>query len=187
MAHLIRKARVPDAGRILELVNALAKQEVMLPRSPASVIENLRDFVIAEGEDGTFLGCAALHIVWSDHAEIRSIAVSDAARGLGIGRELAQYLIDEANELGIARLFAFTYVPGFFERLEFVEVEHATLPHKVFGDCMNCPKFHACDEIAMLRVLSENSEVHARGPLSVPLGVVPARVAARGASPEARA
>ena len=172
MATVIRKARVTDADSILELVNALAKKEVMLPRSPASVIENLRDFIVVE-EDGQFLGCAALHIVWSDHGEIRSIAVADHAQGRGLGKQMAEHLIEEAIDLGIARVIAFTYVPGFFERLQFERVEHATLPHKVFGDCLNCPKFHACDEIAMRRVLSDASETHLRGPLSVPLSALP--------------
>lgn len=172
MATLIRKARVADSASILELVNALAKKEVMLPRSPASVIENLRDFIVIE-EDGQFLGCAALHIVWSDHAEIRSIAVKDHAQGRGLGKQMAEFLITEAKSLGIARVIAFTYVPGFFERLKFERVEHASLPHKVFGDCLNCPKFHACDEIAMRLVLSDEAEIHLRGPLSVPLSALP--------------
>lgn len=173
MGVVIRKARVVDSDAILELVNGLAKREVMLPRSPASVIENLRDFVVVEEADGRFLGCAALHIVWSDHAEIRSIAVHDDAQKRGLGRRLAEHLIDEARDLGIARVIAFTYVPGFFEQLGFERVEHASLPHKVFGDCLNCPKFHACDEIAMRLVLSDAGEVHLRGPLSVPLSALP--------------
>ncbi len=177
MGIVIRKARVADASSVLELVNGLAKKEVMLPRSPASVIENLRDFVVAE-EDGRFLGCAALHIVWSDHAEIRSIAVRDVEQKRGLGKQLAERLIAEARDLGIARVIAFTYVPGFFEKLGFERVEHASLPHKVFGDCLNCPKFHACDEIAMRLVLSDDAEVHLRGPLSVPLSALPSPVTA---------
>jgi amino-acid N-acetyltransferase len=154
---VIRKARVYDAARIMRLVNALALQQIMLPRSPASVIENLRDFVVAE-IDGKFSGCGALHVVWSDMAEVRSIAVDPKLQKAGIGRRMAEILIDEARELGVPKVFAFTYVPGFFAKLGFSEVEHSELPHKVFNDCKHCPKFHACDEIAMLRVLDPDYE-----------------------------
>jgi len=148
----IRKAVLADAQPILELVNELALRQIMLPRSPGSVIENIRDFVIAE-EGGRFVGCGALHVVWADLAEIRSIAVAPEQQKRGFGRLMAERLIEEARELGVARLFAFTYSPGFFGKLDFEVVEHASLPHKVFGDCRNCPKFLACDEIAMQRVL----------------------------------
>ncbi len=161
----IRKARVADATRILGLVNELAVRQVMLPRSPASVLENIRDFVVAE-QDGEFVGCGALHIVWSDLAEIRSIAVDPDAQTRGIGKRMAETLIDEAQDLGIAKLFAFTYVPGFFDKLGFAVVEHDTLPHKVFQDCMNCPKFQACDEIAVERVLDETNSVSLRREVS---------------------
>ncbi len=173
MAEVItRKATVQDAQQILDLVNKLAADQVMLPRSPASVIENIRDFTIVEA-DGKLAGCGGLHVVWSDLAEVRSLAVNPDVQSKGLGRSIVEHLVEEANELGIAKLFAFTYVPGFFEKLGFHVVEHASLPHKVFGDCMNCPKFHCCDEIAMVRVLRESHESHERGPLSHPLPTIP--------------
>jgi len=148
----VRPATARDADSILALVNELAVQQVMLPRSPASVIENLRDFAIAE-VDGTFAGCGALAVTWTDLAEVRSLAVHPSQQKHGVGRAIVDWLIDDARRLGINRLFAFTYVPGFFERLQFKTAEHEELPHKVFNDCMHCPKFLACDEIAMTRVL----------------------------------
>ena len=154
MTVTIRSALVKDARPILDLVNRLALDQVMLPRSPASVIENLRDFAIAE-VDGAFAGAGALSIVWSDLAEVRSLAVDPAFQGHGVGRALVAHLVAEARELGIPRLFCFTYVPEFFARNGFVEVDHEALPHKVFNDCLHCPKFHACDEIAMERWLDE--------------------------------
>ena len=166
----IRPATVHDTAEILELVNTLATDQLMLPRSPASVIENVRDFVVAE-VDGQFGGCAALSIIWSDIGEVRSIAVPETYRSLGLGRRLAEYLLEEAESLGLARVMAFTYVPGFFEKLGFQVVEHASLPHKVFNDCLNCPKFHQCDEIAVLKELGpldEDGRPPERGPLSLP-------------------
>lgn len=153
MAELVvRPARVPDVKSIMSLVNELAMQQVMLPRSPASVIENIRDFHIAE-VDGQFAGCGALAVTWTDIAEVRSLAVHPSQQRHGVGRALVEALATDARHLGIPRLFAFTYVPGFFTKMGFTVCQHEDLPHKVFNDCMHCPKFLACDEIAMTRVL----------------------------------
>lgn len=170
----VRKANVADAKSILGLVNELAVRQVMLPRSPASVLECIRDFVVAE-LDGRFVGCGALHVVWSDLAEIRSIAVSPDVQTRGIGQLMAETLIEEARELKVAKLFAFTYVARFFEKLEFEVVEHETLPHKVFSDCMNCPKFQACDEIAVVRVLDADSAISMNREVSDLPNVMPSR------------
>lgn len=156
-AVTVRPARIADAEPILQLVNELAVQQVMLPRSPASVIENLRDFHIAEC-GGRFAGCGALAITWTDIAEIRSLAVHPDFQKAGIGRAIVDALVAEATDLGVPRLFAFTYVPGFFAKVGFRQAEHGQLPHKVFNDCMHCPKFMACDEIAMTRVLDPEAE-----------------------------
>lgn len=149
---VVRPALVSDAKTIMTLVNELAVQQVMLPRSPASVIENIRDFFIAE-VDGQFAGCGALAVTWTDIAEVRSLAVAPAMQKHGVGRILVDALVHDAKRLGIPRLFAFTYVPGFFAKVGFSICQHEDLPHKVFNDCMHCPKFLACDEIAMTRVL----------------------------------
>lgn len=148
----VRPALVPDVKPIMTLVNELALQQVMLPRSPASVIENIRDFFIAE-VDGQFAGCGALAVTWTDIAEVRSLAVAPAMQKHGIGRALVDALVADARRLGIPRLFAFTYVPGFFAKMGFTICQHEDLPHKVFNDCTHCPKFLACDEIAMTREL----------------------------------
>ena len=150
----IRKAGIADCGPILKLVNELALLQILLPRSPASVIENIRDFFVAE-VDGRLVGCGALHVVWTDLAEIRSIAVDPTIQKAGIGRRLIDMMVAEAEALGIPKLFAFTYVQNFFEKVGFHVVEHGRLPHKVFNECLHCPKFTACDEIAMERVLFE--------------------------------
>lgn len=149
---VVRPARVADTKAILTLVNELAVQQVMLPRSPASVIENIRDFFLAE-VGGEFAGCGALAVTWTDIAEIRSLAVRPAMQKHGVGRVLVDALVGDAQRLGIPRLFAFTYVPGFFAKVGFTICQHEDLPHKVFNDCRHCPKFMACDEIAMTRVL----------------------------------
>jgi amino-acid N-acetyltransferase len=164
----LRPATVRDVEPILDLVNDLAAAGEMLPRSPATTIERLRDFVVAE-VDGNFAGCGALALVWTDMAEIRSIAVAKEQRGKGLGRKMALFLLEEAERLGVARVMAFTYVTGFFERLGFREVDHAALPHKVFQDCLNCPKFHRCDEVAVVKDLSRSADAPPLGFMSLPM------------------
>jgi amino-acid N-acetyltransferase len=144
----------------------------MLPRSPLSVYESIRDYTVAE-HNGAVVGCGGLHVVWGELAEIRSLAVAPDWKSAGIGRAITERLIVDAAELGIARLFAFTYVPGFFQKLAFRTAEHTELPHKVFGDCLNCPKFNACDEIAVIRDLRPMTELPAQGPMSRPLPAGP--------------
>lgn len=155
-AVVVRPARVADANPILGLVNELALQQVMLPRSPASVIENVRDFFVAE-VDGRFAGCGALAVTWTDLAEVRSLAVRPELQKHGVGRRLVEALEADALRLGIPRLYAFTYVPDFFHKVGFTICQHEDLPHKVFNDCRHCPKFLACDEIAMTRVLDADA------------------------------
>jgi len=153
----VRPATLADADPILELVNRLAQEQLMLPRSPSKVLEGIREYVIAEDESG-FLGCGALHVTWFDLAEIRSLAVVPNSRKGGVGRAIVDRLTSDAREIGVPMLFAFTYVPGFFEKLGFEVVQHGELPHKVFQDCLNCPKFMSCDEIAMAKQLCSRAE-----------------------------
>ena len=169
---ILRPAHMADVNEILDLVNGMARDQVMLPRSPASVVEGIRSFTVAE-VDGAFAGCGALTVVWTDIAEVRSIAVKREFQKLRVGYKLAEALLRDAEDLGIARVMAFTYVPGFFEKLGFQQVEHSSLPHKVFNDCLNCPKFQACDEVAVMRVLRTPEEAHALGPLSLPTPGMP--------------
>ena len=180
---VIRPATVGDAADIMELVNGLATDQVMLPRSPASVIENIRDFVVSEvGEH--FGGCGALAVIWSDIAEVRSIAVEPRFQKLGIGRRMTERLLAEAETLGVARVMAFTYVPEFFEKLGFRVVDHASLPHKVFNDCLNCPKFYKCDEVAVLKELRAAGDAPDMGPMSLPRPGTPLPRISRPRRPE---
>ena len=172
---VLSRATIAHVEPIMELVNGLAADGVMLPRSPASIVEKLRDFVVAY-VDGEFAGCGALAVIWTDIAEIRSIAVDPKFQKFGIGRDIALRLIDDAKELGIARVMAFTYVTGFFEKLGFGVVEHSSLPHKVFTDCLNCPKFHKCDEIAVVKVLKESDEVPRLSNVALPTPGQPFRI-----------
>lgn len=157
----IRKARIEDAPAIAELINHYALQGLMLPKSLLQVYEQLREFVVAEDEDGTIVGCGALRLMWHDLAEIRSLAVAESAQGQGVGRRIVEALLDEARELQLARVFALTYQVSFFERLGFQVVPMHIFPQKVWLDCKMCPKRNRCDEVAMLLVLDEERAARA--------------------------
>jgi amino-acid N-acetyltransferase len=146
---MLRKAQIQDVKEIQKLLTHFANRGDMLSRSLSELYEAIRDFYICEDE-GRLIGTAALHIVWEDLAEIRSVAVAENAGRKGAGTQLVQACIDEAREIGLKRLFCLTYKPDFFGRFGFRIVDKAELPHKVWGDCMKCVKFPDCDEIAMI-------------------------------------
>ncbi len=157
------KAATADAQAIHDLVNLYAQRGDMLPRTMGEVYENLRDFFVARdssagaAQNGAFLGCVSLHIVWSDLAEVKALAVPEDVQTRGLGSLLVQATIDEARLLGLERLFALTYRPAFFERLGFVQADVMTLPRKVWNECYRCPKFPTCNEIAVVYDLKDAS------------------------------
>jgi amino-acid N-acetyltransferase len=146
---MLRKAQIGDVKEIQKLLTHYASRGDMLSRSLSELYESIRDFYIV-AEEGHLLGVAALHIVWDDLAEIRSVAVSEDAGGKGVGTQVVQACIEEGRVLGLKRLFCLTYKPDFFARFGFSVVDKSTLPHKVWGDCIKCVKFPDCDEIAMI-------------------------------------
>lgn len=146
---MIRKAKISDVKEIQKLLGNYASRGEMLSRSLSELYDSLRDFYICEDE-GRVIGTSALHIVWEDLAEVRSVAVAEDAGRRGIGSQVVGACLEEARELGLKRLFCLTYKPEFFARFGFVVVDKSELPHKVWGDCIKCVKFPDCDEIAMI-------------------------------------
>ena len=151
-SYVIRPGRVGDAPAIRELINAYAELGRMLFRSLAEVYGSVRDFLVCE-EDGEVVGCLAMHVYWSDLAEIRSLAVREDRQGRGIGAALVEAALADARQLGLGRVFALTLATGFFERLGFERVAMESLPYKVWTDCIHCPKQDQCDEIALVKAL----------------------------------
>lgn len=149
---IYRKAKFSDVEDILKLINDYAEQGLMLPRARNTLYEGLREFILAE-ENGKIVGIAALHLVWEELAEIRALAVHPDKTKSGIGRKIVEMLTEDARDLGVKTLFALTYQPGFFSKLDFKEVPKESVPHKMWKECINCPKFPNCDEIAMVKNL----------------------------------
>jgi amino-acid N-acetyltransferase len=148
----VRKAVMHDIASILQLVNSYAARGAMLSRTEFEMSEAIRDFTVVT-LDGELLGCGALHFYSPTTAEIRSLAVWDHAKTKGVGRKLVEALVAEAEQYELHAVFAFTYVVEFFSRVGFHHVERGALPLKAWKDCVRCPKFQACDEVAVLRIL----------------------------------
>ena len=145
----IEKARISDVTQMHELINYFADKDEMLARPLSEIYENIRDyFVVRQGE--RVIACAALHVMWSDLAEIKSVAVAEGSQGRGIGDQLVEACLKEAKELGMPTVFCLTYKPAFFERLGFSQLDKMELPRKVWGECYRCPKFPDCDEVALI-------------------------------------
>lgn len=147
-----RKATMRDIPAMLDLIDHYAADGVMLPRTEFEMSENIRDFSVVYA-DSRLLGCAALHFYTPTSGEIRSLAVAPYAKSHGIGIRLIHMMEEEAIRNELHAVFAFTYIVGFFQKLGFQEVDRGLLPLKVWKDCLHCPKFQCCDEVAVWKVL----------------------------------
>ena len=146
---LVERAGISDVAQMHELINRFADKGEMLARSLSEIYEHVRDyFVVREGE--RVIACAALHVMWSDLAEIKSVAVAEESQSRGIGVQLVKACLEEAKKLGIPTIFCFTYKPAFFENVGFSQLDRLELPRKVWGECYRCPKFPDCDEVALI-------------------------------------
>jgi amino-acid N-acetyltransferase len=146
---MLRGAHINDAEQMNKLVNHFAQKDLMLARPLSELYENIRDYYVYI-ENGSVVGCAALHIFWKDLAEIKSIAVEEDYQKRGIGKQLIQKCLEEGKLLGINRLFVLTYIPEFFERMGFKRVDKELLPHKIWSECVKCYKFPDCDEVPLI-------------------------------------
>ncbi len=146
----IERATLADVEAMKGILDHFAAEGELLARSRLDLYEGIRDFWVAR-EGGDLVGLTALHVCWIDLGEVRSLAVRQDRQGRGVGRRLVDACLAEARELGLRRLFALTYRPGFFVEMGFREVPKSGLPHKVWQVCIQCVKFPDCDEVAMMR------------------------------------
>lgn len=149
MVHT-RNAILRDVKEIHAIMEPYYPDGTLLPRHIPELCENIRDFVVAE-RDGEIIGCGALHLYGLHLAEVRSIAVHPQAKGLGAGRLLVEALLQEAERQNVTCVCLFTRIPEFFARVGFSLASREDLPDKIYKDCIHCPRFYACDEIAMVR------------------------------------
>lgn len=152
---IVRKAKLKDAKSIQDIVNVYAKDQIMLGLSIPKIYETIRDFTVIE-DGGEVVAVGALKIVWGDIAEIRSIATKKEAQKKGYGTQIINEILKEARSLELQKVFLLTYQENFFASFGFIKVEKSDLPHKVWSDCVNCTKFPDCDEIAMIKDISQD-------------------------------
>ncbi|MDX8411307.1 MAG: N-acetyltransferase [Mariprofundaceae bacterium] len=152
----IRAAEAGDVDDIHRLLAPFAEQDIILPRSEDDIFQHLQEFLVAE-YDGALAGAAAMHIYASTLAEVRSLVVDPALQAHGIGRLLVMACEQWAAGLGMTCVFALTYVPDFFERMDYERVPKESLPHKIWTVCVHCKRFADCDEIAVRKNLTDAS------------------------------
>jgi amino-acid N-acetyltransferase len=149
---MIRKARIQDVKSIHGILTHYANRALLLPHSLSELYDHLRDFYVVDNSEvkGGVLGVCGLSISWEDLGEIKSLAVVKEGQKRGLGSRLVEACLSEAVELGLSRVFVLTMIKHFFARFGFKEVEKPSLPHKIWADCLKCPRFPDCDEIAMI-------------------------------------
>lgn len=149
-----RRACVSDVGEILALINSYASSNLMLSRGPKYLYENIRNFVVVKAEaektEPKVVACGSLHVLWEDIAEIRAFAVHPQFWRRGLGSKIVRHLIEEARQMEIEKVFAFTLDEEFFEKLGFEPKTKEELPSKVWSECLQCPKYFQCDETGVI-------------------------------------
>ncbi|WP_098742697.1 N-acetyltransferase [Paenibacillus sp. EZ-K15] len=153
MSAVCRKAKLEDVEPLYQMIQGYAEKGIMLPRSKKVLEKQIGEFVVAESE-GNVIGCGSLCQLGNDLVEIRSLGISDGYKGQGIGSMLVDSLLEEAKRRELPKVMALTYEVSFFIKNGFAVVEKEIFPEKVWTDCVHCKKQHACDEIAVLKVLN---------------------------------
>jgi amino-acid N-acetyltransferase len=155
---VIRKAELRDVPVVFEMINYYAAARVMLPRSLNDLYESVREFLVAENEQGEVVGCGALKFYNAELAELRSLCVRPGTQGRGVGRLLTEGLLAEADRFGLRTVFALTTTLEFFAKCGFREVARERFPMKVWRDCMRCDRYFHCQERAVCLDLPPSPE-----------------------------
>jgi amino-acid N-acetyltransferase len=148
----IRKATADDVDGIFNLANKYAARGLMLSRSKYKIISMLQCFIVAEDDTtSTLVGCGALSLLWTDLAEIMTLAVEESYRRQGIGSKIVNALMDEAIQLKVPETLILTYQVDFFKKMGFELSDKNLFPRKLWRECLECPKLEQCDETVMHR------------------------------------
>ncbi|GGA71876.1 N-acetylglutamate synthase [Pseudoclavibacter endophyticus] len=135
----IRRAKTADVVAIHGLIQPLVRQNILLRKDLVVLYESVQEFRVAETADGELVACGALHVLWLDLGEIRTIVTSDAVRGKGVGHQMLEHLVDDARELGLKRLFCLTFETDFFRRHGFEAVAEQIVDDQVYAEMRRSP------------------------------------------------
>jgi amino-acid N-acetyltransferase len=155
----IRHARVGDVPGIYELIRVYADQKLMIRRSMAELYESVREFFVTVDHENQVVGCAALHVFWMDLAEIRCLALAERVQGMGVGRRLVDACWESAREVDVKSVFALTKAVPFFERCGYRQINKSELPQRIWNECVRCPSFPDCPEVALIRSVERDTAV----------------------------
>jgi len=147
----VRRARTPDVPAIERLVQPLAEQRILLGKERVVYYEALQEFRVAE-VGGEIVGCGALHVMWEDLGEVRTLATSDEWRHRGVGHALLESLETDARELGLTRLFCLTFETGFFERHGYGEIGEGIVSPDVYTELLRSPDEGVAEFLDLARV-----------------------------------
>jgi amino-acid N-acetyltransferase len=149
----VRPARTGDVSGIRRLVDMYSQPRIMLSKATVALYEDVQEFRVAERvADGGIVGCGALHVMWEDLAEVRTLAVSRAWRGTGVGHALLDRLIDDARELGLSRVFCLTFEVPFFVRHGFADMGTETVAPEVYAELVRSPDEGVAEFLDLARV-----------------------------------
>lgn len=129
----VRMARTSDVRAIRELVDLYAPDRRLLSKATVTLYEDVPDFLVAEADDGTVVGCGALHVIWEDLGEVRTVAVSPTRRRAGIGTLLVEALLQRARDLGVSKVFCLTFETDFFASHGFAEIDGTPVEPSVYA------------------------------------------------------
>ncbi len=133
----VRRARTSDVRRIRSLVAPLAQERILVAKEAVAYYEGLQEFRIAEAPDGAVIGCGALHVMWEDLAEVRTLAADHRWRGRGVGHILLDALLADASEIGVERVFCLTFEVDFFRRHGFeVMANQSAVDPEVYSELL---------------------------------------------------
>ncbi|UKF04169.1 amino-acid N-acetyltransferase [Paenarthrobacter nicotinovorans] len=149
----LRPARTSDVAAIKRLVAPLAEERILMAKETVAYYESLQEFRIAESDAGEVIGCGALHVMWEDLAEIRTLAAADSWRGRGVGHVLVENLLEEAKALGVSRVFCLTFEVDFFKRHGFeVMADQSAVDPQVYSELLRSHDEGAAEFLDLARV-----------------------------------
>ncbi|MFU8948163.1 amino-acid N-acetyltransferase [Mycetocola zhadangensis] len=150
--YSIRRARTADVPEIQKLIEPLVAQRILLGKERVVFYEAVQEFRVATLVDGTLIGCGALHVMWEDLGEVRTLAVSQDWLGRGVGHALLQTLETDARELGLRRLFCLTFEVPFFTRNGFMEIGEEIIDPVVYSEMVRSTDEGVAEFLDLARV-----------------------------------
>lgn len=151
-AVTVRRARTADVVGIEELIAPLVERRILLGKDRVVFYEAVQEFRVAESPDGELVGCGALHVMWDDIGEVRTLAVAPGWLHRGVGHALLEHLEADARELGLERLFCLTFETGFFGRHGYAEISEGLVSPDVYAELVRSPDEGVAEFLDLARV-----------------------------------